>query len=93
MRDQPTSWFAGTYDDLCEEDEEYYRRARERAIKIKELRKSYSTLEARIFMPLDHAPIQSDRIRQLLSLLHGKPIRKIYLGKDLLWERGRPIST
>ena len=73
MRDQPTSWFAGTYDDLCEEDEEYYRRARERAIKIKELRKSYSTLEARIF--------------------NGKPIRKIYLGKDLLWERGRPIST
>ena len=62
MRDQPTSWFAGTYDDLCEEDEEYYRRARERAIKIKELRKSYSTLEARIF--------------------NGKPIRKIYLGKD-----------
>ena len=42
MRDQPTSWFAGTYDDLCEEDEEYYRRARERAIKIKELRKSVS---------------------------------------------------
>ena len=32
MRDQPTSWFAGTYDDLCEEDEEYYRRARERAM-------------------------------------------------------------
>ena len=23
-----TSWFAGTYDDLCEEDEEYFRRKR-----------------------------------------------------------------
>ena len=73
MRDQPTSWFAGTYDDLCEEDEEYYRRASDRAIKIKELRKSYSRLKTRTF--------------------DGKSIRKIYLGKDLLWERGRPIST
>ena len=28
MHRKPTSWFAGTYDDLCEEDEEYYRRKR-----------------------------------------------------------------
>ena len=28
MYREPTSWFAGIYDDLCEEDEEYYRKKR-----------------------------------------------------------------
>ena len=64
MREQPTSWFAGTYDDLCKEDEEYYRRART----LKALRKSFSGIKTWNF--------------------EGKPICRIYLGKDLIWDMG-----